>query len=35
MAKLDRLTINLPAREGVKERTFQLMRDFALLPTLK
>jgi predicted nucleic acid-binding protein len=27
------VTINLPTREGVKERAFQLMRDFAFLPT--
>ena len=32
-AELDRIAINLPSGEGVKERAFQLMRDYALLPT--
>jgi predicted nucleic acid-binding protein len=31
--EMDRLTLNLPVLEGVKEHAFQLMRDYALLPT--
>jgi predicted nucleic acid-binding protein len=31
--EMDRLTLNLPITERVKDHAFQLMRDYALLPT--
>ena len=31
--EMDRLTLNLAVPEGIKEHAFQLMHDYALLPT--